>query len=192
MRAKWMVGATLISVCMTVGAVASEPVCYTTADAAARQSGTRGVQGYRLEGMSRDVFSGVLWATVRSCEAPERPALLVPVPGGAVAWVAPSLSLAAFGRVRLAQDKELAVRAGAKVQVRQLSENIRLEMAAIALGSAAVGDSVRVRLIPAGGGDGNQAGASWGGGERFATGVVTARNVVEVREQDAIGTVEAR
>jgi hypothetical protein len=90
------------------------------------------------------------------------------------------------------QAKDFVVRTGTRVQVQELSANVRMEMAAIAQGNGAVGDSVRVRLIPVGGNDGDQSGAGWGGNERFAIGIVTGRGVVEVREHDAASTLEAR
>jgi hypothetical protein len=70
--------------------------------------------------------------------------------------------------------------AGTKVRMVQTSDNIRVEMGGVAQSSGAIGDVVRVRLmiVSLDGGSGDQ--ASWAPTERFATGVVRSRDLVEV------------
>ncbi len=142
------------------GAWASEPGCYRTAEAAAAQTGVRGVDGFRLEGRRRDVFSGAVWATVKSCAHPERPGVLIVAGGDAP-------------RVRAAPRAEtpaMVLMAGAKVTLIEQDDAVRIEMQGVAQGSGAVGDRVRVRLVSVGG----------DGEERFVDGIVRGRDLVEV------------
>jgi hypothetical protein len=144
---------------LCAGAWASEPACYLTADAAAAQSGVRGVDGFRLEGRQRDVFSGAVWATVRSCAHPERPGVLV-MGAGEVGRPGP-------GKVA---EAGMVLVAGTKVTLTQNEGVVHIEMQAVAQGSGAVGDRVRVRLLT----------VSPEGGERFAEGVVRGGHAVEL------------
>ncbi len=155
----WLSWAMLMSgVCG--GAWASEPGCYRTVEAAATQSGVRGVDGFRLEGRQRDVFSGAVWATVKSCTHPERPGVLV-MAGGDLVRVAGATRSEAAAMVLLA---------GAKVTLIQRDEAVRIEMQGVAQGSGAVGDRVRVRLLA----------LTADGSERFVDGIVRGSDVVEV------------
>jgi hypothetical protein len=70
--------------------------------------------------------------------------------------------------------------AGSRVRLVQTSDKVQMEMSGVAQESGAVGDRVRVRLLPlsSDGALGEQ--TSWASSERFATGVVRSRNLVEV------------
>ncbi len=142
------------------GAWASEPGCYRTAEAAAAQAGVRGVDGYRLEGRRRDVFSGAVWATVKSCAHPERPGIMVIVSGEA-------------GRSGVALKHDAAAMillAGSKVTLVEMDDFVRIEMQGVAQGSGALGDRIKVRLVA----------VSADGGERFVDGIVRGSDWVEV------------
>jgi len=168
---RWMVG--VIAGMMACGvARASEPSCYRSAAEAAAQVGVRGVEGYRLEAVRRDVFAGTVWAIVKSCGHPERPGVMVLTSLG-------TGMASGVGMTRPA-SQALVMLAGSRVRLVQTSENVQMEMSGVAQGSGAVGDRVRVRLVPVSleGGAGEQ--ASWATSERFATGVVRSRDLVEV------------
>lgn len=139
---------------------ASEPGCYRTAEEAAAQAGVRGVDGFRLEGRRRDVFSGAVWATVRSCAHPERPGVLV-IAGGEIggAGVATRIDAAS-----------IVLRTGAKVTLIEHDELVRIEMQGVAQGNGILGDRVRVRLMA----------LSSDRGERFVEGIVRGADVVEM------------
>ena len=159
MRVQWLFMVWISLVC--AGACASQPGCYRTAEAAAAQTGVRGVDGFRLEARRRDVFSGAVWATVKSCAHPERPGVLV-----MAAW-------GDLGPPRVIAEGEkpgLVLVAGARVTIVERDEAIRIEMPGVAQGSGVVGDWVRVRLLT----------LSEDGGERFVDGIVRASGVVEV------------
>ena len=149
----------------------SEPSCYGSAADAVAQVGVRGVVGYRLEGTRRDLFSGALWATVRACGHPERPALLVMASVG---------SEFAPGLARQAEIRANVVTAGSRVRLVESDGNVRLEVSAIAQGNAAIGDRIRVRLVPVSSDSGLSGGTSWTANEQFATGIVRSRDVVEM------------
>ncbi len=170
-----MVGVVVISLLWGVNraASASEPSCYRTAEGAATQTGVRGVEGFRLEAVRRDAFSGVEWATVRSCAHPEWPGTLVL----GSAWTSGSRLAARRGEIGGA--RALVLLAGARVRLVETSGNVKLEMSGVAQGSGAIGDRVKVRMMPVSG-DGTDAGTSWGGSERFLTGVVRSSELVEV------------
>ena len=150
-------------------AAASEPACYSTADAAAAQLGVRGASGFRLQGRQRDVFSGAVWSTIQSCQHPEQPAFLVLSSGesGSVKQNAPSVKLE--GR----HNPALILLAGAQVTLVQVDDVTRIVMAGVAQGSGAVGDEVRVRIVA----------PTTDGNERFARGIVRSSKVVEVVTQ---------
>ncbi len=173
-----MVGVLVISVMCGVmrWAAASEPSCYRTVGDAASQTGVRGVQGYRLETLRRDAFSGVEWATVRSCGHPEWPGTLVMLS----AWS--SGGGLAGRRSEIAGARALLMLAGTRVRLVETSGNVRMEMSGVAQGSAALGERVKVRMMPVSG-DGTDSGTSWAGNERFLTGVVRGSELVEVDAQ---------
>jgi hypothetical protein len=128
----------------------------------------RGVTGFRLESTRRDVFSGTVWASVRSCQHPERPALLVLASAAGAGERA--------GLQDAAPSSSLIMLAGTSVRVFESSENVRLEMPGVVQASGRLGDRVRVRLVPVtagGSGDGSAT-------EQFATGIVRSRNVIEL------------
>ena len=148
---------------------ASEPVCFRTPAEAAEQAGVRGTSGYRLESVRRDVYAGTVWAEVRSCEHPERPGVLVL---GRVGQSAAVTGTAALHAVQVAvAPRTLVLQAGARVRLVLDDGVVRLETGAIALGSGAVGDEVRVRIVPV---------SEGAGGEQIATGVVRGAGLVEV------------
>ncbi len=155
-------------------AFASEPSCYASAAEAVAQVGVRGVVGYRLEGTRRDLFSGSLWATVRDCGHPERPALLVMASLGSE--FAPGLAR----RVEISAQRAIVMTAGSRVRLVESDGTVQLEVSAIAQGNAAIGDRIRVRLLPVSSDSGLSAGTSWAANEQFATGIVRSRGVVEM------------
>jgi hypothetical protein len=162
---------------MVGSAFASEPSCYRSSAEAAAQSGVRGVEGFRLEAVRRDSFSGTSWATVKSCAHPEWPGTLVMVS----AWSAGAgASVAHAQRSDPGVAKALAMQAGTRVRYVETSGNVRLEVSAVAQASGAIGDQVRVRLVPVSGEGSADGGSSWSGSERFAIGIVRSRDVVEM------------
>jgi hypothetical protein len=171
----------LFAVGLCIGSASgSEPACYATEDAAAQQVGVRGVEGYRLESLRRDVFSGAWWATVRSCQHPEQPARLVLAgrTGAAHGDVlnATSVSVAAPA------ERPMAVLAGRRVLAVEVGAMARLEMSAIAQSSGRVGDRIRLRLLAISDVGADSAG-SWSAPERFAVGVIRSSEVVEMEAQ---------
>jgi hypothetical protein len=139
---------------------ASEPGCYRTVEAAAAQSGVRGVNGFRLEGRQRDVFSGAVWVTVKSCAHPEQPGVLVMAGTDAT-------RVAALPRH---EAPALVVLAGAKVTLIQRDDVVQIQMQGVTQGSGGLGDRVKVRLLALGN----------DGTERFVDGIVRGSDVVEV------------
>ena len=138
---------------------ASEPVCYRTAEAAAMQIGVRGVDGFRLEGRERDVFSGVIWATVKSCTHPERPGVLMMATG------APGRA----GVKATSEPAAMVLKAGTKVTLIETDGLVRIEMPGVAQGSGSVGDRIQIRLLT----------LSGEGSERFVHAIVRGGDVVE-------------
>lgn len=158
------------------------------------------VQGdtFRLESVRRDVLLGRSWAVVRSCEHPERPALVIDMlqAAGAVNTMlatreAESTSAVGRGRSRAREssgDLESSVPdraaatfsartlagatvlvAGSRVQVVRVEQNVRLTMLAVAERSAAIGERVRLRVV-----------REAGEGEEFIEGVVRGARLVEM------------
>ena len=158
-------GMLLVALLGCAKAWASEPVCFRSPGEAAAQNGVRGVTGYRLESQRRDVLAGTVWAVVRSCGHPERPATLV-LAGAAV--VRPAGLAAGVNDA----SRSLALLAGTKVRVVVHDDVSRIEMNGVAQGSGALGERVVVRLVPAN--------AEPGAPEQFATGVVCGASLVEV------------
>ena len=173
---------------------ASEPVhgCFRSPAEAALMGadGVSGTGGFRVEGVRRDVLLGRSWAVVRSCEHPERPAVVVEMlrlaGNGALAEMS---GLPGRGRLRAREaaagsqavwptEKQAAARAetpvlvaGATVQVVRMEQNVRLTMAAVAQRSAAMGERVRLRVV-------REAGES----EQFVEGVVRGAGLVEMED----------
>ncbi len=157
MKLQWV--CVLLTAGICGGAWASEPGCYKTVEAAAAQSGVRGVDGFRLEGRRRDIFSGAVWATVKSCAHPEHPGVLIMTGGDTVR------------AARAPRDTPaMVLMAGAKVTLIEQDVAVRIETQGVAQGSGAVGDRVKVRLVT----------LSAEGGERFVDGIVRASDVVEM------------
>jgi hypothetical protein len=156
----------VVLVAVSSGAWASEPGCYRTAEAAAVQVGVRGVDGYRLEGRRRDVFSGAVWSTVKSCQHPEQPGFLV-MASAVVGRFGTAMSV---GMASRSEALALVLLAGAKVTVVQTDDVVRIEMNGVAQGSGAVGDRIRVRIVTA-----NEEAE-----ERFVEGIVRGSDVVEL------------
>jgi hypothetical protein len=156
----------------------SEPSCYRSSAEAAAQTGVRGVEGYRLETVRRDVFSGAVWATVKSCGHPERPGVMLLASVGT--GLGGGISVGMARRSEIAADRVLVMLAGTRVRFVETDENARMEMSAVAQSSGAVGDRVRVRLLPVSSDGGSDGATSWASSERFATGIVRSRDLVEM------------
>ena len=150
---------------------ASEPSCFSTAAAAVTQTGVRGVQGFRLVRVQHDAFSGLDWATVTDCGHPEHPAAMLLVVAGTN--VPKSLQSSRDSVV-----SALVMQAGMRVRLIVRDDLLRLEMTAVAQTSGAIGDRIRVRLLPVSVNLGEA--TSWSDSERFATGTVRSRDEVEM------------
>jgi hypothetical protein len=157
-----------LSTCWAWG---SEPVCYRSAQEAAEQAGTRGVEGFRMESLERDPFSGVNWAQIRSCGHPERPAVMVMASAGA------SLRVAGHAARSVPVARPMVLHAGERVRLVEATENTRVEMSGIAQANGAAGDRIRVRLLPLSAADG---GGGWPVVERFVTAVVRGDGLLDV------------
>jgi hypothetical protein len=122
--------------------------------------------GFWLEDLRRDPIHRKNWALVQSCDHPEQPPLAVETQGPkddpadlpVQAYVAPS--------------KTATVAAGSRVWLVRTEDHLRLQMPAIAQTNGAVGESIRVRIVPTGGDSTNQ--------ERFLAGVVRSNQIVEM------------
>jgi hypothetical protein len=178
MRMRSIVTIAIFAMAGSVCARASEPSCYSSSAEAAAQVGVRGVEGYRLETLRRDALAGTVWAIVKSCGHPERPGVMVLASVGS--GIAGSFAAGMARSSEATVAKALVMLAGTKVRLVQTSDNIRVEMGGVAQSSGAIGDVVRVRLMEVSldGSPGDQ--ASWAPTERFATGVVRSRDLVEV------------
>ena len=130
----------------------SEPVCYRTAAEAAEQTGVRGVAGYRLESERRDLYAGTRWVLVRSCEHPERPAVVVLVgtsalPGLFERPTAIPISIPIPTVTHAQPARVLVLQAGTRVRVVTDEGLVRVEQPGVALAGGAAGERVRVRLV---------------------------------------------
>lgn len=132
------------AVCLTA-ARASEPPreCFRTPASAAAQAegGDPGFDGggFRLEGYRQDPLGSRRWALVRSCSHPERPAL-------AVAMLREAAQQAPRSRAA-SEARPILIRAGERIRLVSSSANVRMELEAVAQGSGAAGQTVRVRLM---------------------------------------------
>ncbi len=160
-------------------AMASEPVCFADPAGAASGLGARGANGYRLEAVRRDAFSGSVWASVRSCVHPEWPGQMV-LASGAAGALEPSLGNAALRSLGGALRPGPLVLPGALVRLVEVRENVRIESAGIAQAMGAAGDRIQVRLIPLSAPAGDESGTAWTSGQRVVTGIVRGRRLVEV------------
>ena len=111
-------------------------------------------KGYRLREVRWDPVLQQRWAVLESVAHPERPLLSEltdyrePRSGGQSRETGSAVTVAPiFTPVKLS---ELAVRSGDRVTLWSVDENLRMEMSAVALGNAAVGDSIQLRVIGAG------------------------------------------
>ena len=127
---------------MTGAAWASEPPhgCFkSVAEAVAVTHAFNGdaAAGFRVETLRRDVLHGTSWATVRSCEHPERPAAVVAVQS--------------LKQERAGQAVDVVsvpvVRAGSEVRLIRTESNARLEMRGVTQANGAVGDRIAVRVL---------------------------------------------
>lgn len=152
-------------------AAAARADCFRSVGEAATQTGVREELGYRLAGVSRDVFGGRRWAEVRSCKHPERPSVLVALEDGRPAGEAHPNEDTAVVRMGHADGRhwEVLVRAGSRVTLVSAEAMVRMEVMGVAVESGAAGERVRVRLVTEG-----QA------GERIAWGVVRTAELVEM------------
>ncbi len=163
MRGKLWIGMAFAGAVWVGWLSASEPVCFRTPADAAGQTGVRGVSGYRLESVNRDVYAGTVWAVVKSCEHPERPGMVVFAGTSAVSPGVPQTEARVL--------RPFLLQAGAKVQVVMDDGLAHVEMGGVALAGGAAGDQVRIRLTPV-----NREQTT----EQFAMGVVRGSGVVEV------------
>ena len=146
-------------------AAAARADCFRSVGEAATQTGVRDEVGYRLAGVSRDLFGGRRWAEVRSCLHPERPAVLVALEDRSSGKVHAVHEEAAMKT----EARHVLVVAGTRVTVVSAEAMVRMEMMGVAVESGAAGERVRVRLVTEG-----QA------GERIAWGVVRTAELVEM------------
>lgn len=146
-------------------AAAARADCFRSAAEAATQTGVRDELGYRLAGVSRDLFGGRRWAEVRSCKHPERPAMLVALEDRATGQMSPAHE---DGGMKT-EPRHVLVAAGSRVTVVSAEAMVRMEVMGVAVESGAAGERVRVRLVMEG-----QA------GERIAWGVVRTAELVEM------------
>ena len=111
-------------------------------------------KGYRLREVRWDPVLQQRWAVLESVAHPERPLLseLTDSSGSQVADQRPQTSRPAILASVFTPPKlsELAVRSGDRVTLWSAEGNVQMEMSAVALGNAAVGDSVQLRVVGAG------------------------------------------
>lgn len=174
--------ATPAEAAMGMARVASEVDPLIAQDA---MNGTRVGDGFRVEGVRRDVLLGRSWALVRSCGHPERPAVAVEMlrMAGEEARLGRGRSRArevaeagaepVVREVRrteeLARAEAPVLLAGSRVEVIRVEQNMRLRMEAVAERSAAVGERVRLRVVREAGED-----------AEFVEGVVRGAGLVEM------------
>ena len=141
----------------------AESGCFHSVAEAARRVGVRDEGGFRVEGVRRDVLSGLEWVRVARCGRPEVPAVLVF--GGVVA---------AGGKEGVkpvaAEITRPVVVAGDAVRVVWAEGSTRGDLAGIAVASGRVGALVRVRVEA----------FTMMAEERLVAGVVRAAGVVEL------------
>jgi hypothetical protein len=124
--------------------------CYSSAEEAGRQGKLADPpnSGYRVQTQRWDPLLKRSWATVTSCEHPERPAVTVAMGPAAPALASLSVPAApAIGKPLAAAAP--VVRAGETVRLVYQEELVRMEIAGIALASGNPGDKIRVRIIHA-------------------------------------------
>ena len=128
-----------------------ESGCFKSVGEAARRAGVRDEGGYRVEGVRRDVLSGLEWVRVVRCGRPEMPGLLVRGVGQAEAVTAltradkTKAGLEVEAPVSVPSQSPMVV-AGDKVRVVWEEGATRGELAGVALVSGGVGARVRVRV----------------------------------------------
>lgn len=128
--------------------------CFRTAGEAVGGTGiATGGTGFFLESLRTDRMLRRNWATVRSCDHPERPG--ISIMAGAVAGEAVGGALRET-TTQPAARTSLVVRAGAGVRVVRVERSVRIEVAGVAQSAGAVGERIRVQLVPVqrGAGDG--------------------------------------
>ena len=177
MKPKIALGLPVILLAFANGnALGSEFSCYLTPDAAAAQQGPRSTGGFRLERMRRDLFSGATWASIRNCDHPEEPARLLLGPADA-AIVSGQTTTQLAGSTT--SPRTLLVLAGSSVKVFGGTDQFRIEVAAIALFSGAVGDRVRVRVCRGAGSVLASSNPNESETEHYLTAVVRERDLLE-------------
>ncbi len=154
----------VVLVMLVSGRCLAESGCFRSVGEAARRAGVRDEGGFRVEGVRRDVFSGVEWVRVMRCGRPELPGVLVRA-AGVDLGTHPDREEAA---VRVAQAALVA--AGDRVRVVWEEGAVRGELAGVAVVSGAVGARVRVRVE----------GLARAAEERFVEGVVRSVGVVQL------------
>ncbi len=152
----------------TSGASAMDPLIAHYALNGAQDSG-QGLGRFRVESVRRDALLGRSWAVVRSCEHPERPAVVMEMLRQAGDEAAARGRLRAGNVAATVRTETPVLIAGATVQVVRVEQNVRLEMAAVAQRSAGMGERVRLRVV-----------REAGEGEEFVEGVVRGAGLVEM------------
>ena len=145
------------------GACCAESGCFRSVGEAALRAGVRDEGGFRVEGVRRDVFSGLEWVRVVRCGRPEVPGVLVRGVARAAVESHPDHDDAV---VRVGRPVLVA---GDAVRVIWADGAARGELAGVAVVSGAVGDRVRVRLEGFARSE-----------ERLVAGMVLAAGVVEL------------
>jgi hypothetical protein len=129
--------------------------------------------GFRLEDRRPDALRATSWAVVRSCDHPERPAVMVQVPdaaGGRMGRLEPASQ--GISTSHAAALVELAVTAGSLVRVVRVEANLRFDTVGVAQVGGAIGDRIRVRLM--------RTADSAGEPEQFLTATIRGANLLEL------------
>lgn len=134
--------------CVLIATVAQAQCVATPAAAAASAASasslpTAGRGGFRVASMRWDPVLRQRWVRVESCDHPEWPALEMPVPTVEKPQRFVERDLVSLEK----KAAPLVVRAGDAVQLWSTAGNLRMDVAAVAEESGALGAKVRVRLM---------------------------------------------
>lgn len=155
MRRIWIGGLVLFGIGPV--ALAQAGVCFRSPEDVVRGGARSGApdSGYRLQSTRWDAQLGRGWATVLSCDHPERPAMTVALvdaapklsPGAAVGGVVAGLSGPSAGVVlRPVNAGPPVVRAGEAVRIFRRDDVALIEFSGIAQANGNPGDVIRVRV----------------------------------------------
>jgi hypothetical protein len=107
--------------------------------------------GFRLEDRRRDALRQTSWAIVRSCDHPERPAVMVETPGAEEVQMARLEAALPTSQGLPASHggpgAERVVSAGSLVRLVRVEANLRFDTVAVAEAGGSIGDRIRVRLV---------------------------------------------